>query len=83
MEDASNHAKFIKSAPDCFEKSVKILTHILYQKLDKKMVGHDDYLNVNTSEYDKLIHDHLENIKTTYVGEVMKNSDIMAKVNSL
>jgi hypothetical protein len=41
MEDASNHAKFLKNSPDSFEKSVKVLTHILYQKLDEKKTGND------------------------------------------
>ena len=83
MQDAQDHAKFMKSAPDCFEKSVKLLTHILYQKLDNKMTAYDKFLDVSTSKYNNLIDIHLTNIKETFVREVIKNNEIMTKVNSL
>jgi hypothetical protein len=62
---------------------VKILTHILYQKKNNKILANDDFINVSTSQYNELIHTHLDNIKTTFVGEVNKNNDIMTKVKSL
>ena len=83
MDFAKNQAGFIRSAPDSFEKSVKLLTYILYQKLNNKMDAHDYFLNIPTSQYNDLIHTHLTNIKETFVGEIIKNNDIMAKVNLL
>lgn len=47
------------------------------------MSANDDFINVSTSQYNELIHTHLDNIKTTFVGEVNKNNDIMTKVKSL
>ena len=69
MEDASNHAKFLINSPDSFEKSLKILTHILYQKLDKNKTGNDldTFINAHRSQYDELIHTHLDHIKATFV----------------
>jgi hypothetical protein len=83
MDFAKDQAGFIRSTPDSFEKSVKLLTYILYQKLNNKMEAHDDVLNVPTSQYNDLIHTHLTSIKETFVGEIIKNNEIMAKVNLL
>jgi hypothetical protein len=54
-----HQVEFIKNSPDCFEKSLKLLTYILYQKLDNKMPTHDHFLNVSTSIYNDLIKTHL------------------------
>jgi hypothetical protein len=80
-EDAENQASFIKLAPDCFEKSLKILIHILHQKIHKDLKQMDPFLKVPTQTYDDLIKNHLMNIKQTYVGEVIKNNEIITRVN--
>lgn len=61
----------MKNLPDCFEKSLKSLKYILLIKLEYKMSDHDSFLNVPTSTYNDLIKAHLQNIKETFLDEVM------------